>query len=118
MPGSVVVVNGRVLHAPPNAKVRVQLVFAHKRKGESEEGRVEDSEFKVPVSFFTLSRAGWIGEWPERCRRKPRSVAVTLAGGDPSQEYDRLTLNLLSDFNETKSLDYMPKSEIVLKGPE
>lgn len=113
-----VVAKGHVEHAPDNAKVLVQLFFAHMRKGESGEASLKGSEFAIPVKFFTLSHGGILGEFLERCERKLKSVIVTLVSNDRSQEFDRLTLKLLTDFNEIESLNYASKAEIVLKGPK
>lgn len=117
-PVDVVVTKGRVEHVPPNAKVRVRLIYRHRARGESGEIKLEGAEFTVPVDFFTQSRGPVLfGEWLERCDRKPEAVVVSLMGGDPVQEYYRLTLTLRADFKETSPGEYALKSEIVLKGP-
>ncbi len=115
-PVDVVVVRGRVEYAPSNARVRVQLTYHHRRAGESRETKLEGSEFTVPVNFLTQSRGGiLLGEWLESCNRRPEAVVVSLTGSNPPQEVDRLTLNLLSDFNEAGPGSYTVKSEIVLR---
>jgi hypothetical protein len=113
----VVVVRGRVEHAPPGATVRVELVYPHKAGSDSGETTLEGTEFTVPIDFFTQShRPGLIGEWREKCDRKPETVVVTLMGGDPLQEYDRVSLKLSSDFKHTDPGAYGLKSALVLRG--
>ena len=115
----VVMVRGRVEHAPRGARVRVELVYPHKAGGDSGETMLEGAEFTLPVDFLTQSRRPvLIGEWRQKCDRKPETVVVTLMGGNPLQEYDRVSLKLSSDFKQTDPSGYAMKSEIVLKGPE
>jgi hypothetical protein len=114
----VVVVRGRVEHAPGGATVRVELLYPHNAGSDSGETTLEGAEFTLPVDFFTQSRRPvLIGEWREKCNRKPETVVVTLTGGDPLQEYDRVSLKLSSDFKQTDPGAYALKSEIVLRGP-
>jgi len=114
----VVVVRGRVEHAPRGAKVRVELVYRYKAGGDTGETTLEGPEFRVPVDFFTQSRRPvLIGEWLEKCDREPETVVVTLIASEPPQEYDRVTLRLRSDFRQSDPGEYALKSEIVLKGP-
>jgi hypothetical protein len=114
-----VVVKGRVEHAPRGATVRVELLYPHNAGSDSGETTLEGAEFTLPVDFLTQSRRPvLIGEWRQKCDRKPETVVVTLMGGDPMQEYDRVSLKLSSDFKQTDPSGYELKSEIVLKGPE
>lgn len=115
----VVVVRGRVEHAPRGATVRVELLYPHNAGSDSSETTLEGPEFKLPVDFLTQSRRPvLVGEWRQKCDRKPETIVVTLMGGDPLQEYDRVSLKLSSDFRQTDASGYASKSEIVLKGPE
>jgi hypothetical protein len=52
----------------------------------------------------------------EKCDRKPETVVITLVGGDPSQEYDRVSLALRKDFKMADPTAYTLRSEIVLNG--
>jgi hypothetical protein len=113
----IVAVKGRVENAPPNTKVRVQLLYHRNRTGESGETTLQGTQFSIPVNFYTLSRRGILGEWLERCERIPKAVAVTLTDAGGSKEYDRVTLKLLSDFNEPEPGSYVSKSEVVLRAP-
>ncbi len=115
----VVVVKGRVEHPPRGATVRVELVYPSGAGRDTGEATLEGPEFTVPVDFFTQSRRPvLIGEWLERCDRKPETVVVTLVGSDPPQEYDRVSLKLRSNFTQTDPGAYALKSEIVLRGPD
>jgi hypothetical protein len=116
-PVDVVVVKGRVDHAPRNAKVHVQLVYPATLGGDSGEATFADGNFTIPVEFMTQTRkASLVGTFREKCDRRPETVIVTLVGGDPPQEYDRVSLDLPGDFKKTDSSTYALKSEIVLKG--
>ncbi len=115
----VVVVKGRVEHAPRGATVHVELLYPHNAGSDSGETTLEGAEFTLPVDFLTQSRRPvLIGEWRQKCDRKPETVVVTLMGGDPIQEYDRVSLQLSSDFKRTDPSSYALKSEIVLKGAD
>ena len=118
-PVGVVVVKGRVEHLPGDARVRVQLVYPGNLGGDSGEATSVDINFTVPVEFITQSRRPLlVGTFHEKCDRKPETVIVTLLGGNPVQEYSRLSLDLARDFRKTDSNTYALKSEIVLKGPQ
>lgn len=111
-----VVVKGRVDHAPANARIRVQLVYPGNLAGDSTEAILADINFTIPVEFLTQSRKPLlVGTFREKCDRRPETVIVTLVGGDPPREYDRVSLNLAGDFKKTDSNTYALKSEIVLK---
>jgi hypothetical protein len=71
----VVMVRGRVDHAPSDAKVRVQLIYSGDVAGESGEVTVEDGRFSIPIDFLTQSRRPVVNGilekvWPqtEDCR--------------------------------------------------
>jgi hypothetical protein len=118
-PVGVVLVKGRVEHLPGNARVRVQLVYPRNLGGDSGEATSVAINFSVPVEFITQSRRPLlVGTFREKCDRRPKTVIVTLVGGDPAQEYNRLSLDLARDFRKTDSNTYALKSEIVLKGPQ
>jgi len=112
----VVIVNGRVEHAPPNGRVRVQLVYPNQKMGESGDVTVEGGSFRIQVPFLTQSRAPvLIGSLRQKCDRKPKTVVVTLIEAD--QEYDRVNLDLTKDFKMADPSAYALRSEILLHGP-
>lgn len=112
----VVIVNGRVEHAPPNSSVRVQLVYSNQKMGESGDVTVEGGSFRIQVPFLTQSRAPvLIGTLREKCDRRPKTVVVTLIKAD--QEYDRVYLDLAEDFKMADPGAYTLRSEILLHGP-
>jgi hypothetical protein len=118
-PVNVVVVKGQVKHAPPNAKVRVELVYPKKQGADSAEMTLGSERFSIPVEFLTQSRRPLlVGSLGEKCDRKPETVVVTLVGSDPSQEYDRVSLDLKKDFKLADPSAYTLRSEIVLNGPQ
>jgi hypothetical protein len=118
-PVNVVVVKGQVKHAPPNAKVRVELVYPKKGGSDSAEMTLARDRFSVPIEFLTQSRRPLlVGSLREKCDRRPETVVVTLVGSDPSQEYDRVSLDLTKDFTMADPTAYSLRSEIVLNGPE
>jgi len=110
-PVDVVMVRGRVDHAPGNAKVRVQLVFA-KDVAESGEVTVEDGAFSIPIEFLTQSRRPVVNGILEKCDRRPKIVTVTLMEGD--REYDSVSLDFAKDFRMADSSSYALRSELVL----
>jgi hypothetical protein len=114
----VVIVNGRVEHAPRKSIVRVQLVYPKQKQkmGESGEVTVEGGSFRIQIPFLTQSRAPVLnGTFLEKCDRKPKTVIVTLMEGD--QEYDRVSLDLAKDFEMADPSAYALRSEILLHGP-
>jgi hypothetical protein len=112
-----VIVQGRVEHAPPNASVRVRLVYPKDQLGESAEATVENEAFSIPVEFLTQSRRPvLIGSLAEKCDRKPKTVVVTLVQRDHDREYDRVSLELAKDFKMIDKSAYSLRSEIVLQG--
>ena len=110
-----VIVNGRVEHAPRNASVRVRLVYPKQKDGESGEVTVEGGSFRIPIWFITQSRAPVLNGIGEKCDRRPRTVVVTLVQG--GQEYDHVSLDLAQDFKLADPSAYALRSEIVLHGP-
>src|SRR6266852_5358322 len=113
-----IIVNGRVEHAPRKGIVKVQLVYPKGRIGESADITVEDGSFRIPILFFTQSRAPVLN-WtipPEKCTRKPKTVLVSLLAND--QEYDHVSLDMAKDFQEIELSTYELRSEILLHGPE
>jgi len=114
----VIIVKGRVEHAPRSASVRVQLIYSKQLRGESGEDTVANDTFQLQIPFLTESRAPvLVGRLLEKCDRKPKTVVVTLVEGDPQQEYDRVSLDFAKDFKMADSSAYTLRSEIVLKGP-
>ena len=113
-----IIVNGRVEHAPRNGIVKVQLVYPKGRIGESGDVTVEDGSFRIPILFFTQSRAPSLN-WsipPEKCTRKPKTIVVSLIAND--QEYDRVSLDMTNDFKKIELSAYALRSEILLQGHE
>jgi hypothetical protein len=113
----VVIISGHVTLQPQRAIVRVQLLYAKSRPGESGEVTVENGTFTIQIPFLTQSRAPLlIGNLLEKCDRKPQTVVVTLLGGNENLEYDRVSLNLAKDFKMADPSAYTPRSGIVLSG--
>jgi hypothetical protein len=116
-PVDVVAVKGHIDHSPSNARVRVQLIYPRNLGGDSAEAILADSDFSLSVEFITQSRRPLlVGTFREKCDRRPETVIVTLVGGDPPREYDRVSLKLAENFRKTDPSNYALKSEIVLKG--
>ena len=111
----VVIVNGRVEHAPRNGRVRVQLVYPKQKKGELGETTLEDGSFRIQIPFLTESRRPVLVNLPEKCDRKPETVVVSLVEAD--HEYDHVSLELARDFKLADPSAYALRSEIVLRGP-
>ncbi len=111
-----VIVKGRIVNAPPDAVVRVQLVYARQQVGDSTEVKLDKDTFAIKVPFYTQSRAPVInGNLFEKCNRKPKTVIVSLIGG--AREYDRVSLDMAKDFTTPYPSAYILRSEIVLHGP-
>jgi hypothetical protein len=116
-PIDTIIVNGRVEHAPPKGLVKVQLVYPKGRIGESGDVTLENESFRIPILFFTQSRAHTLN-WsipPEKCTRKPKTVVVSLIANE--QEYDRVSLDMAKDFKQIEPNAYALRSEILLQGP-
>jgi hypothetical protein len=113
----VVIVTGRVEHPPSHARVRVQLVYTKPQHQDAAETTLEAERFTIQVPFFTQSRAPvFNGSLFEKCDRKPKAVVVTLLGGGQHAEYDRVSLDLISDFKMSDPSAYVLRSEVVLSG--
>jgi len=116
---NVVIMKGRVEHAPGNASVRVQLIYSKQKQGESSEVTVESGTFTIQIPFLTRGRAPvLVGSLLEKCDRKPKTVVVTLVEAGQDHEYDRVSLDLGKDFKMADASAYSPRAEIVLSGPE
>lgn len=113
-----IIVNGRVEHAPKKGIVKVQLIYPKGKIGESGDVTVEDGSFRIPILFFTQSRAPFLNGSipPEKCARKPKTIIVSLIAND--QEYDRISLDMTKDFKKIELSAYTLRSEILLRGPE
>ncbi len=106
---------GRVEHAPPKAKVRVELVYAKEQVGDSGEATLENETFSIPIEFLTQSRRPVLmGSLREKCDRKPKTVVITLVEDD--QELDRVSLDFAKDFRMADPTAYALRSEAVLNG--
>jgi hypothetical protein len=112
-----IIVNGQVEHAPRKAIVKVQLIYPKDRIGESGDITVEGGAFRIPILFLTQSRAPFLnGSIPsEKCTRKPKSIVVSLLAND--KEYDRISLDLATDFKKTEPSAYALRFEVILHGP-
>ena len=117
----VVIVKGRVEHAPRKGIVRVQLVYPKQKQqmGESGDVTVEGGSFRIQIPFLTQSRAPGLLGIREKCDRKPGTVVVTLVEADQErdQEYDRVSLDLAKDFKMADPSAYALRAEILLHGP-
>jgi hypothetical protein len=119
-PIDTIIVNGHVENAPRKATVKVQLIYPKGRIGESGDVTFEDGSFRIPILFFTQSRAhahflnGSIP--PDKCSRKPTTVLVSLIAND--QEYDHVSLDMAKDFQKIELSTYELRSEILLHGPQ
>jgi hypothetical protein len=114
-PVDTVIVKGRVEHAPPKAKVRVELVYAKEQVEDSGQATLENETFSIPTEFLTQSRRPVLmGSLREKCDRKPKTVAITLVEGD--QELDRVSLDFGKDFLMADPTAYTLRSEVVLNG--
>ena len=119
-PIDTIIVNGHVENAPRKGIVKVQLIYPKGRIGESGDVTFEDGSFRIPILFFTQSRAhahflnGSIP--PDKCTRKPKTIVVSLIAND--QEYDRVSLDMAKDFKKIEPSTYVLRSEILLQGPE
>jgi len=107
-----IIVNGTVDHAPSNAKVRVQLIYAKNMPGDAGEVTIEGGTFRLPLDFLTQSRGPIINGAFAKCNRRPRTVVVTLA--DDNQEYDRVVLDFAKDFKMADSTTYTLRSAVRL----
>ena len=113
-----IIVNGQVEHAPRKGIVKVQLIYPKDKIGESSDVTVEDGSFRIPILFFTQSRAPFLNGSipPEKSARKPKTVVVSLIAND--QEYDRVSLDMAKDFKKIEPSTYALRSEILLQGPQ
>ncbi len=113
-----IIVNGRVEHAPRKGIVKIQLIYPKDKIGESGDVTVENGSFRIPILFFTQSRAPFLNGIipPEKCTRKPKTIVVSLIAND--QEYDRVSLDMTNDFKKIELSTYVLRSEIVLQGPQ
>jgi hypothetical protein len=113
----VVMVRGRVDHAPDNAMVRVQLVYARDVGADSGDVTVENGRFSIPIEFLTQSRRPVVNEFMEKCNRRPKTVIVTLVDSAQNHEYDRISLDFAKDFKMADSSTYyILRSELILDG--
>jgi len=112
----VVIVKGRVDHAPSGAKVRVELVYSRDIVGESAEAAIENGSFSIPVEFLTQSHRPVVNGMFEKCNRRPKTVIVTLVEGDEGHGYDPVSLDFAKDFKIADSGTYILRSQLLLDG--
>jgi hypothetical protein len=116
-PVETIIVKGRVRHAPHNAKIRVQLIFAKEKPGDTSEATLENDTFSVPIEFLTQSRKPVLmGNLGEKCNRKPKTVVVTLMEGD--HECELRSLDFSRDFQMADPSAFTVRSELVINGPQ
>ena len=113
-PVETIIVKGRVENANAHSKVRVQLVYAKEKPGESGEVSVEDGAFQIPIEFVT-GHSSIFSNLPARCNRKPKTIVITLLESD--QESGELDLDFIRDFKLADPSAYTLRSDLVLKGP-
>src|SRR5713101_2099236 len=76
-----IIVNGRVEHAPRKGIVKVQLIYPKDKIGESGDVTVEDESFRIPILFFTQSRAPFLnGSIRTAVRADPQSLHFASVG--------------------------------------
>jgi hypothetical protein len=116
-PVDTVIVKGRADPVPSKATVRVQLFYAKGELGESAEATLEDTTFNIPIEFLTQSRRPVLnGNLFEKCKRKPKTVVISLIATDHNEEYDRVSLDFAKDFKMVDLSAYALRSEVVLNG--
>jgi hypothetical protein len=113
-----VIVRGRIDHLSRNADVRVQLVYAKDKPGESGDITPETERFSLPVDFLTQAREPIVNGSFGRCGRRPIRVIVTLFDDERKREYDCISLDFANDFKRIDSSTYVLKSDVLLKGPQ
>jgi len=79
-----------VENSTAHSKVRVQLVYAKDKPGESGNVGVEDGTFQIPIEFVPL-RSSIFTNLRKKCDRKPKTVVITLLEND--QESDQVSLD-------------------------
>jgi hypothetical protein len=114
-PVDTVIVNGRVEHplSSDDYRVRVELVYAKHKPGESGEVAVENGTFRIPLEFVTGESSLFVN-LPKRCRRKPQTVVITLLSGD--HKSDEVSLDFAREFRMVDSSAYTLRSEVALRG--
>ncbi|HUK47752.1 MAG TPA: hypothetical protein VLW06_09175 [Terriglobales bacterium] len=110
-----VIVRGRVVNPPNDAKVLVQLVYANNVVGESGDTTLDNDKFSLPLDFLTESRRPIIDGSFGKCARRPTTVVVKLLD-NRNQSYDSVSLDFAKDFKQVYQDTYALKSELVLRG--
>jgi hypothetical protein len=93
-----VIVQGRVVHPPHDAKVLVQLVYATIVVGESGDTTLENENFTLPLDFLTQSRQPIINGSFQKCARRPVTVIVRLVDDRQKHMFDTVSLDFAKDF--------------------
>lgn len=114
-PVNTVILEGRVNHAAPHSKVRVQLVYPKGKPGEVGEVTVEDGTFRIPLEFVTM-QSSIFTNLPKRCGRKPKTVEITLLEND--HEADQTTLDFAKSFRMADASAYTLRAVLVLNGAQ
>jgi hypothetical protein len=110
-------IKGQVDHPPVNARVRVALIYGNDVVGESSDITLDGNKFRLSVDFLTQSRKPIVNGSFEKCKRRPRSVIVTLVDSEGMHEYDRATLDFARDFAIADRTTYALKTDVFLRGP-
>ena len=113
-PVDTIIVKGRVENANAHTKVRVQLIYSNEKRGESGEVSVEDGDFQIPIEFVT-GHSSIFSNLPARCKRKPKTIVITLLEND--QESGQLDLDFIRDFKMADPSAYTLRSDLVLRSP-
>jgi len=111
-----VMVKGRVENRPDNGKVRVELVYSNRAPGDSGDTTLDGARFKLPVDFLTEIQSRRVTFLGGKCGRKPKTVVVTLIGGTPATEYDRVLLDFSRDFVAADPSTFIVRTDVVLNG--
>ena len=93
-----VIVRGRVVRPPHNAKVLVQLLYAKNVVGESGDTTLENENFTLPLDFLTQSRQPIINGSFEKCARRPVTVIVRLVDDSQNHTFDTRFLGFCKGF--------------------
>ena len=117
-PVDTVVVKGRIDHPPSNPDVRVVLIYAKLKPGESSDIIPETEHFRVPVDFLTVSPERFFDVPSGRCARRPTAVIVTLLDRKRNRAYDQISLDFAKDFKMIDSTTYVLKSDLLLRGTQ
>lgn len=110
-----VFIHGHVENPTRDSIVRVHLVYANEKPGESAETDLQDGSFRIPIDLLTQSSRPLLANLPAKCGRRPKTAVVTLLEG--GQESDHVELDFVRDFKRADFGPYDVRTEVVLKNP-